>query len=568
MRGPDSRIRFVSIIILTVAFVIVGKLYFLQIVKHDDFVLNADKQYSKPNNSIYNRGSIFFETKDKRLISAATIKSGFIVAINPKILKEPEVVYEKISAITPIDKEDFFSKASKISDPYEEIAKRVPEELGKQIEALKIPGVQIYKEQWRFYPGNSEAAQTLGFVAYKGDELSGRYGLERFYEKTLSRSSSDLYANFFVEIFSNIKKSVSSDEEIEGDLISTIEPVVQAHLSKVVSEIQARWSSEESGGIIMDPKTGEVLAMANTPSFDLNNFSKEKDFEVFSNPLVEEIREMGSIIKPLTVAAGIDAGVIGAESTYFDKGSVTLNTETINNFDKKGRGQIPIQIALNKSLNTGMVYIFQKLGREKFSKYFFDFGLGEKTGVDLPNEVSNMVKNLKSTRDIEYATASFGQGIALTPISVIRALATLGNGGTLVTPHLVKRINYRNGLFKNIDFSEQRRVIKEETSKEVTRMLVEVVDTALLDGKAKNPHYSVAAKSGTAQLANPNGGGYYEDRYLHSFFGYFPAYNPKFIVFLYTVYPKNVSYAANTLAEPFLETSKFLFNYYEIPPDR
>ncbi len=564
----EKRIRIIGAVILAVAFVIVGKLYFLQIVKHDEFVLNADRQYSKPNNSIFSRGSIFFETRDKRLISAATLKTGFIVAINPKILTNEEEVFEKLHTIIDLDREAFLAKAMKKNDPYEEVAKRVPEDKGKAIEALKISGVRLYKEQWRFYPGGNEASNVLGFIAFKGDELSGRYGLERFYEKTLSRKGSDLYANFFVEVFSNIKKTVSKEDVLEGDIISTIEPVVQAHLSEAVAGINAKWSSTETGGIIMDPMTGEIVGMASVPNFDPNNFQKETNVAVFGNPLVEEVREMGSIVKPLTVAAGLDAGVIGAESTYFDKGSITLDTETIYNFDKKGRGQIPMQTALSKSLNTGMVYIYQKLGKEKFKKYFMDFGFGEKTGIDLPNEVSNIVGNLKSPRDIEYATASFGQGIALTPVSITRALATLGNGGNLVIPHLIKRINYRTGLHKNIDPDPVRRVISEESSNEITRMLVKVVDESLLDGRAKNPHYSVAAKTGTAQIANPNGGGYFEDRYLHSFFGYFPAYNPKFIVFLYTVYPKGVTYASNTLTEPFLDISKFLVNYYEIPPDR
>jgi len=180
----------------------------------------------------------------------------------------------------------------------------------------------------------------------------------------------------------------------------------------------------------------------------------------------------------------------------------------------------------------------QKMGKDEFKKYFLSFGFGEKTGIDLPNEGRNLISNLNTNRDIEFANASFGQGIAMTPISTIRALAILGNGGYIVTPHLVSEIEYKGGINKKIETPLGAQVIKKETSEEITRMLVQVVDKALLGGTVKMPHYSIAAKTGTAQIALPNGKGYYDDRYLHSFFGYFPAYNPKFLIFIYTKNPK------------------------------
>ena len=156
----------------------------------------------------------------------------------------------------------------------------------------------------------------------------------------------------------------------------------------------------------------------------------------------------------------------------------------------------------------------------------------------------------------------------MSPIATVRALSVLANGGTLVGPYLVDRIDYKNGGSKKTYPDEGVRVIKKETSEEITRMLVKVVDDALLEGTVALPHYSVAAKTGTAQIADPNGGGYYKDRYLHSFFGYFPAYDPQFIIFLYNVHPKEVRYASQTLTHPFMDLTKFLINYYEIPPDR
>lgn len=179
-----------------------------------------------------------------------------------------------------------------------------------------------------------------------------------------------------------------------------------------------------------------------------------------------------------------------------------------------------------------------------------------------------MVNNLNAPRDVEYATASFGQGIALTPVETIRALATLANGGKLVTPHLAEKIEYDDGTIEEIAHPEPKQVLKPETSEEISRMLSIVVDDALRGGTVALPNHSIGAKTGTAQMADSEGGGYYEDRYLHSFFGYFPAYEPRFIVFMYTVEPQGVRYASETLTDPFMEIARFLINYYSIPPDR
>jgi len=308
--------------------------------------------------------------------------------------------------------------------------------------------------------------------------------------------------------------------------------------------------------------------MALYPSFDPNSFQTVSNPSVFRNDMVENVREMGSIVKALTMASGLDSGAVTQQTTYDDTGCITVNTKKICNYDLKARGVIPMQEVLNHSLNLGASFIATKMGNTLFTQYLKNFGLGEKTGIDLPNEATGLISNLDSPRQVEHDTASFGQGIAITPMETVRALSVLANGGTLITPHVTKQINYSIGYSKPFNAPEGKRVISEQTSKDITSMLVTVVDNALLNGKAKNPHYMVAAKTGTAQMANPNGGGYYADRYLHSFFGYFPAYNPQFLVFMYTIYPKHVDYASETLTQPFLDISKFLINYYEIPPDR
>ena len=203
-------------------------------------------------------------------------------------------------------------------------------------------------------------------------------------------------------------------------------------------------------------------------------------------------------------------------------------------------------------------------------KYFSDFGFGQKTGIDQPNEATGIIGNLKTGRDIEIATAAYGQGIAMSPVEMVRGLSILANGGYLITPHLVKEIDMSDGTTKVIDIKKTGPILKKQSVDDVTGMLIKVVDEMI--GKAHPDiyftNYSVAAKTGTAQVADHKNGGYYPDKYLHSFFGYFPAYNPKYLVFLYQVYPKGAQYASDTLTEPFSQITKFLIDYYNVSPDR
>ena len=422
------RIRVLSALICLFALLIISKLFSIQIIHGKEFTERADRQYATPTNNMFERGSIFFKSKDNEFVSAASTISGFKVAINPKEISETSLIYEKINSIIPLDRDSFFAKANKKSDPYEEIANRLNKDLADKISALKLPGVSVYREKWRFYPGNELAAHFLGFVGFQGNELSGRTGIERYYNGVLSRNNQDLYVNFFAEVFSDISRTLFDKSNKEGDIITTIEPTVQNDLEKELQDVMKGWRSDAVGGIIINPKDGSIYAMAHLPAYDLNNYSKVKDFSVFSNPIVESVFEFGSSIKALTMAAGLDAGVVSAETTYNDKGFLILNNRQINNFDKKARGIVSMQEVLNQSLNTGSVFVMQSLGKERFKKYMLSYGVAEKTGIDLPTEISGLVGNLESGKEVEYATASFGQGIAFTPIEAVRAFSVLANG--------------------------------------------------------------------------------------------------------------------------------------------
>jgi cell division protein FtsI/penicillin-binding protein 2 len=552
------------------AAVLLTKLFLVQVVQGGAYSEAANHQYATPATNIYERGTIYFERQDSQLVSAATQASGFKMAIEANKIIDPETTYQKLSKIITLDYDNFITRAGQKNDPYEEITHRLSPEQADAISGLKLPGINIFKEKWRFYPGGNLASHLLGLVGYNDKELGGRYGLERQYDSLLARNADNPYINFFAEVFSNMHKTLFENIMPEGDIVTTIEPQVQNFLEKKLIEVKDKYQIDSVGGIIMNPQDGSIYAMSAKPDFDPNNFSQVKTISVFSNPLVESVLEFGSVVKPLVMAAALDAGVVTADTTYDDKGSVTIEKHQIFNFDKEGRGpDTSMQEVLNQSLNTGIVFVEQQLGKEKLRDYLLAYGIKNKTGIDLPNETSGLVSNiLNSPREIEYANAAFGQGIALTPVGLIRALASLGNGGNLVVPHVVKEIKYNDGTSKEMQYSTTPAKITKATSQEITRMLVTVMDKAIKGGSAKLDHFSVAVKTGTAQVADNTTGGYYTDRHTHSFFGYFPAYDPKFIVFLYAVNPQGVLYAATTWADPFLNITKFLLNYYNVPPDR
>ena len=564
-----SRIRFILALVLLVALAVLVRLYFVQIVHGEEYAQKANRQFASGGSGLFDRGAIYFTRKDGTLISAATLATGFLVAINPQTLTDPEAAYTALAAVasSTLDHATFLAAAAKTSRVYIEVAHHLSEEAGKALSLQRIPGIQVLTERWRYYPGASLAAQSIGIVTYgSGDALIGQTGLEKQYDATLSRSGDSLYKNFFAELFSNVGNLlVNAQDARHGAVVTTIEPEVATRLADDLAKVNAKYASQESGGIIMDPHTGAIIALATYPTYDGNDLQSVNP-KVLGNPLVEHVHEFGSIMKALTMAAGLDSGAVAPESTYNDTGCITVNKSTLCNFDLKARGVVSMQVVLSKSLNVGAAWVATQIGQERFRDYFTTL-FGEKTGIDLPNEGRSLLKNLSQPQQVYYDTAAFGQGIALTPIQMIRALGALANGGVMVKPHVASAIQLDTGITREIEHGTTTPVFGGEAAREVSTMLTNVADSALSNGAHRIPTTSFAAKTGTAQLTNGRGG-YYEDRYFHSFVGYFPSYAPRFIILLYTNDPKGVEYASETLTATFMDLTHFLINYYAIPPDR
>ena len=562
----NQRARILTLVIILSGGMLILRLFFLQIVEHETFLDLARRQQQISETTETPRGAIYFrEAKTNALVNAATTQQGYLLYLDNRTLINPEETFSRLNTITPIDRDIFFTITKKTNDPYEVLKQRITLEEGNKISVLRIPGVGLVAKSWRWYPGEQLAGHVLGFVSSAADNIVGQYGVEKYYESTLKGNAQSFVAEkdangFFIAL----GRQFVADTSTGHDIVLTIEPTVERSLQAELEYLRDRWHARSGGIIIVEPKTGAIRGLAAYPIFDPNGYFKEKDLSVFLNPFVQKIFELGSVFKPLTMAAALDQGVLTPDTTYVDRGFVKIGSATIKNFDEKARGVRTMTQVLEESLNTGAIFAMQQLGKERLRDYFHAYGLSERLGVDLPGEVAGNLSNLESGREIEFATASFGQGVAVSPLELTMALASLGNGGKLLRPYIKEQTIGENPTQPTII----RHVIKPETSTTITRMLVDVVDRVLAGGKVKKIGYSIAAKTGTAQIPNENGKGYYPDQYLHAFFGYFPAYDPQFLIVMFLERPQGVRYASQSLSDSFVHLVDFLINYYTIPPDR
>jgi cell division protein FtsI/penicillin-binding protein 2 len=611
MQDSRKRINFFIFIIFFFFSLIILRLFYLQILHGKEYKAQGEDQYFFTTGDNFNRGTINFTDKNGSFTTAVQMTNEYNIAIDPKTIQNnfdikiknlenkesyQNDIYIKISDIFKknyatntslyiprssgttlgdlIDLDSFITKLNKTNSSFEVIAKNVNEDIANDIFDLKIRGLIVNRKKSRVYFEKDIGAKVFGFVGYSDVKRTGLYGLEKYYNDILQKEATS-NSNFFAEVFSDLSSKADTRDNSpknkiqnsQGDINLTLDPNVQRNLYKVLLETKTKWNSDKIGGIIMDINNGAIVGIEELPSYDPNNYKDVDDIYYYNNDLISGVYEMGSIIKPLTMAAALDSNIVNQNTTYYDTGTLLINKLKVSNHDKKARGaNTTMQQILSESLNVGISFLVQKMSGKTLSQYFHRYGLGEYTGVDLPNEASGLVANLDTNILVDSVTAGFGQGIAITPIQTVRALATLGNGGRLVTPHILKSITYDDGNIKEMAVDDYEQVFNNaSTSQKITDMLIKVVDEGM---RAKNPKYTIAAKTGTAQMVNPENGKYYDDRYLHSFFGYFPAKKPRYIIFLYQTYPKGAEYASKTLKDSFFNIIDFISSYYEIPPDR
>jgi cell division protein FtsI/penicillin-binding protein 2 len=504
-------------------------LYRLQIKKSEYYVEKVEARSETLSALDLRRGQIFFTDRNNKLIPVALNKDYPVVYAVPKEIENPSAAAEIISSITGLPKEKLVSDFSNSKSLFKLLVEKAPPEILAKIGDLKLKGIYKTKKQYRFYPFGKLASNLLGFVGIndQNDSPTGLYGIEKFYNGALAEGE---------------------------DVQLTIDLTLEAQAEETLKELVEKFNAVGGTIIIQEPTTGKILALANWPDFDPNVYS---DYPVknFLNPAVGLQYEPGSVFKPITMAAGIDLGILTPETTFFDNGSVTLNGKTITNWDKKAYGRATMTNVIERSINTGAVFAEQKLGHANFYNYLKKFGFGEKTEIDLPDEIAGSLKNLekKDARDIDFATASFGQGTAVTPLQLINAFSSIANGGLLMRPYVNAKL----------EPYVIRRVISGKTAELVTKMMESAVLKAQV---ASIPGYRVAGKTGTAQIPDLRRGGY-TDEFIHTFVGFAPASKPRFVALLKIDKP-NATLAGQTVVPAFQKLAQFILNYYNVPPDR
>lgn len=534
------RLSIVSLVFAFSYLALIGNIYNLQIRNGDQYAARVAAQ--RAGLLAPTRGNIYFTDRNNNSIPAAMTKEYPLIFAVPKDISDPESYASVLSPILSVEKDKLVKYFSKPDDEYELLARKATAEQVGKIQELKMKGIYIDEENYRYYPLASLASHLIGFVAPTEDKAYpvGRYGLELNFEDLLSGAPGRMENNRVIN-------------PIPGENISlTIDANIQTRAEEVLQNLIQKYSAEKGMVIVQEPSTGKILAMGSYPNFDPNSYS-DSDIKDYLNPVVQAVYEPGSVMKVVTMASGLDAGKFTPDTTFFDSGSLNLNGKTIKNWDLKGYGKVTMTEIIEHSLNTGAAYAESLIGPDLFYNYLVKFGFGQKTGISLPGELGGSLENLKkSFREINFATAAFGQGVSVTPLQMINAFSAIANGGNLMRPYILQ--------------SDQplliRKVVSKEAARQATDMMVSAVRKAQI---AQIPKFDIAGKTGTAQIPDFKRGGY-SDQFIHNYIGFAPAYNPKFTVFIRIDKP-DAPLAGATVVPAFRELTEFILNYYNIPPD-
>ncbi len=569
-RGKLSRFTLFRYGLAAVAAFLILRLFVLQIVDHRFYEALASGQHDLFKQLFPERGDILLKDRfEDKYYPLATNQELTLVYADDRYVTDATKAADALAPLLNRPAEELLPILSKKGDPYEPLLHYASDAAAEQIRALAIPGIGFAPEKSRVYPEAGLGGQLLGFLGWGDDGArKGRYGLEGKWDAALAGVPGVLRA----EKDSAGRWITVTDREFvpakDGStLVLTIDRTIQYFACQKIRDAVQKHGAASGEIIVMDPKTGAVLAMCAAPDYDPNRYNDVTDNGVFSNQAISGAWEPGSVMKPITMAAAINEGKVGPHTTYTDEGEVKLGPYTIKNSDGKAHGIVDMTTVLDESLNTGAIFVQEQIGLDRFRDYLKNFGFGAETGIELSGERAGDITPLDKRGEIYGATASYGQGITVTPIQMLQAYAAIANGGTLMKPYVVADVRAPDGTDTATAPVALRKVISERTAALIGGMLVSVVENGH-GKKAGVPGYRVAGKTGTAQIARADGPGYEANATVGSFIGYAPVDDPKFVMLIRIDRPQDTQFAETSAAPIFGEMAAFLLQYFGVPPNK
>lgn len=540
---------------------VIIKLFYLQVLSFDRLIGMAEKQRSVKLPIPAFRGRIFSSDKSPLVIN----QKAYGIYFEPHNINEMGKVVSLVAKSAGIDESSISAKIENKNLNWVPIAHKIEEDKITDIKTNHLEGIELVEESKRFYPEASMAAQLLGFVGKdsQGND-SGYFGIEGFYNQQLKGRDGYLQQEIDATgkpiLTGEIEKiPAESGRDLILHLDKTIQYVIEKKLADSVEKFQAKGGSV----IVMDPYSGGIIASASVPSYDPGAFSQYST-DKFNNPVIAQSYEPGSTFKTLVMTVGLNEGKIQPESKFNEEGPLQIGGYFINTWNQKYHGSIDTAQILEYSSNVGMVYIQKLIDKNIYYDYLKKLGLGQLTNVDLQEEAIPDLRPIDKWYEIDYATSSFGQGIAVTPLQMVRAVSAIANGGDLMEPHVVKSILLPNGESINIPPKKVGTIFKPLATKIMKEMMVEAVD----NGEAKRlkpAGYRIAGKTGTAQI--PIAGHYDASKTIASFVGFAPVDKPRFVMLVTIREPATSIWGSETAAPLFFSIAKEIFSYLKISPN-
>lgn len=564
-------------------FLLTGRVSYIMIFKSKEYSAKAIEQWTSEVKIDAKRGRILDRNGKELAISANVYRVDLDMNALRAYLKKNDTTNEavgpKIAMALDMDEKEVLKILNKTlpnGNPMQSanLVRRVEKELVDKVNGLNIGGIMVSPDTKRYYPNNSFLAQVLGSTNVDGEGLTG---IELSYNSYLKGIPGVRIAEIDKRS-SELPNTISEyTEPIEGkDIVLTIDEKIQHFAEKAAQQALIDNKAKAVSVLVMDPKTGEVLGLANKPDFNPNSPKEGADSweelqQRWRNRVINDTYEPGSIFKVITAIAAMEEGLVKEDDTFQCSGSIKVANRTIRCWKRTGHGTQTFPDILKNSCNVGFVNMGQKLQKDKLNKYINLFGFGQKTGVDLPGEAKGIVKKTESINDVDLATISFGQTNTVSPIQFLSAVNTIANDGIWIRPHFMKEIVHQQGdsliRDKSYDNYGEKRIVSAEN----TKILRQYLENVISEGSGKRTYiegYHIAGKTGTAQKVNPQNGTYEHGKYVSSFVGMAPANDPKITIFISIDEPSAGEYYAGVIATPVAkQVFNDVFNYLNIKPE-